>query len=1388
MNTSSNNNNNNRQHSARNEESTKFSLRQVQGVNDLSIDASGELMALGSRNGLLVFRLPTPSSNNSSLSSSNLSSSLTSTNSQFSSVTSTTVNTSSQPTLLLQKSKKNEVLSVQFGHDFNRPLLACSIGDVLQIWDTTRFLSSSTLHSPMSSNSSLSSISSATIAGGSSGVRGRTSSNSQFINSSGGVLGSSLTSTGGFLNNQPTLTAEVEQNRSFQAHQRSINAISWCPHDASYSKIATCSGDGYVNIWDTRLPSTQCKVASFISYTDIPSLVAWNPIDSHIIASAHNVDVRIWDIRTCTSSTTPTNKFLTFISAHHPLISSMDWSPTSATELVTAGSQDKFIKVWDYEQHQTIMSQRVAFPVWKIKYTPFGKGLVSISKKDNQVRVWRLNHPQGGSTNHIPKESPSTSSASTIEPIENISIFSGHTDEIKCLDFRTIENNNQHQLVTWSKDLSIRFWNFTQQIIEDLTSNADGLTSASNSKDNNSSSLDKNFIPSRSPIGMMSLHLLGNEWSITSIPDHIFETDPSALFDQTVIGSPVTRLTFDHEIEKIISVFNNLKFCTRVKANQNEKSENIECETKLNLEKMDKSEQARYCILGIIMIIRAASSPNLPVAINDLKLKITFPKLYPINAAPSFDFLPSRSFISVQDLKTIKQALTSAAHDDVLKHHNCMLSCFRSLVSILGKMKWRERRENEQDSITTIGMNAFNSPSSLGMPKVLSSANLVATNFSKTFDEEVNDKQQSSENTSDNIVNLLKDKPVSQDEHTYIAHPISGARFSPSGDLIYFNSCSLRNRKSREDISNKNDKKKNDVDFGYRYYLDMVQELKTPFSLSIKSRSKEHGDETQEKRRKKSTKKDKKYLKNAMTNSMNSSINEAMTISQDLSNNSDMKHDGSDLIDGIKDIDKEQDNNYFSSVYNDYHDDSTEEDSYYSAEFDDDSSEEGHTSYYSNHGYMGEEEHAEESNNFSADQKRHIFFNDTRTDPRIHTYDIKHLLPVSYSLAQKYRVIGNSAVDVCLCNSQICLEEGKHDLAKMWKILSLILDPRLFYDRTKSNSVKPSAVWSNHALGRRFVKKLLSHFLSKHDIQTCAIISCILQLSYQLVSSEIASSSQPTNVILNSHLNFDVGPKSRPWDFIPITPNNSEMSKENIELIASTDLLEKELKPVMAHVRLCYAKLLQSWGLHLQRCEIMKYNESNQAARRFMNGTSECVIDVETTSVSPATIANSDNSGGIRRSNSTTSSTTTPLQSPLTPHQPQNSSGVLNPKKSFLHCSLCRIPVKGLVSYCPNCNHGGHVEHIQNWFKSHETCPAGCNCKCSSYMVFYPVSSPTPPGHVKSLSVSTSITNGNAISAVNVDRTPEHSSTFSIKKQSVTPNPQRNEIGGINSVLSFLNL
>ncbi|ESN95453.1 hypothetical protein HELRODRAFT_114649 [Helobdella robusta] len=34
-------------------------------------------------------------------------------------------------------------------------------------------------------------------------------------------------------------------------------------------------------------------------------------------------------------------------------------------------------------------------------------------------------------------------------------------------------------------------------------------------------------------------------------------------------------------------------------------------------------------------------------------------------------------------------------------------------------------------------------------------------------------------------------------------------------------------------------------------------------------------------------------------------------------------------------------------------------------------------------------------------------------------------------------------------------------------------------------------------------------------------------------------------------------------------------------------------------------------------------------------------------------------------------------------------------------------------TWCQNCLHGGHADHIINWFSTHSRCPvSGCNCKC----------------------------------------------------------------------------
>lgn len=38
-------------------------------------------------------------------------------------------------------------------------------------------------------------------------------------------------------------------------------------------------------------------------------------------------------------------------------------------------------------------------------------------------------------------------------------------------------------------------------------------------------------------------------------------------------------------------------------------------------------------------------------------------------------------------------------------------------------------------------------------------------------------------------------------------------------------------------------------------------------------------------------------------------------------------------------------------------------------------------------------------------------------------------------------------------------------------------------------------------------------------------------------------------------------------------------------------------------------------------------------------------------------------------------------------------------------CSVCHLVVRGLYAWCQGCSHGGHLEHIKQWFMNHSKCP-----------------------------------------------------------------------------------
>lgn len=54
----------------------------------------------------------------------------------------------------------------------------------------------------------------------------------------------------------------------------------------------------------------------------------------------------------------------------------------------------------------------------------------------------------------------------------------------------------------------------------------------------------------------------------------------------------------------------------------------------------------------------------------------------------------------------------------------------------------------------------------------------------------------------------------------------------------------------------------------------------------------------------------------------------------------------------------------------------------------------------------------------------------------------------------------------------------------------------------------------------------------------------------------------------------------------------------------------------------------------------------------------------------------------------------------------QNQTGHTN-------CGWQSKPFSKWFSWCQTCRHGGHTEHLSNWFSEHLECPvASCSCKC----------------------------------------------------------------------------
>ncbi|XP_050551172.1 GATOR complex protein WDR59-like [Spodoptera frugiperda] len=224
---------------------------------------------------------------------------------------------------------------------------------------------------------------------------------------------------------------------SLRGHTRVVSDTHF--HRQDHNLIATCSIDTFTHLWDLR--DARKPVVSLCAVAGA-SQVQWNKVATHIVATAHDGDIKIWDYRKHSAP-------IHYISAHLCKIHGVDWSPHHEYQLVTS-SHDGSIKYFDINNarrpENVIMTN---FPVWRAIYTPFGSGLLTIGvgwggmprvEQAGVIGIW-----VGGALTHR---------------------LVGHTDTVQTMVWRPNTSPSNYQLVTWARDQSLRVWSMHPSLLK----------------------------------------------------------------------------------------------------------------------------------------------------------------------------------------------------------------------------------------------------------------------------------------------------------------------------------------------------------------------------------------------------------------------------------------------------------------------------------------------------------------------------------------------------------------------------------------------------------------------------------------------------------------------------------------------------------------------------------------------------------------------------------------------------------------------------------------------------------------------------------------------------------------------------------------------------------
>ncbi|KAF9007839.1 hypothetical protein BDQ17DRAFT_1323782 [Cyathus striatus] len=271
------------------------------------------------------------------------------------------------------------------------------------------------------------------------------------------------------------LVGKTSIEHILRAHYRAITDINW--HTSECDVVASTGLDAWIWAWDLRVGTraegggTVGSVGRWVlqvgrgggtSEMELVGgrfaslclgLVKWNRQDANVLASSHADEVLIWDRRkgslplarihrtikawdiNLLSQGTPTSD--SFLSRSHSFCNS-DYPPVDSSTYTETQRPKGII--------------RTTYPVWRARSLPFGQGVLSLPQRgDTTLEMYAQ------ATHCV----PGPEEECHMVPVET---FPGHTDVVKEFVWRR-GGRDDFQLITWSKDRTLRFWPIEKEIM-----------------------------------------------------------------------------------------------------------------------------------------------------------------------------------------------------------------------------------------------------------------------------------------------------------------------------------------------------------------------------------------------------------------------------------------------------------------------------------------------------------------------------------------------------------------------------------------------------------------------------------------------------------------------------------------------------------------------------------------------------------------------------------------------------------------------------------------------------------------------------------------------------------------------------------------------------------